>query len=94
VTVDRPKIVSKVQLKTPFCDLCQPTLPLRFPWCLATETPCANSRKLLGIIILGGMLASAIIETLMAPSFYSLVQILKEKLRGEATKPQPADFTN
>lgn len=54
----------------------------------------ANSRKSLGIIILGGMLASAIIGTLMAPSFYSLVQTIKEKLRGEATKPQPADFTN
>jgi hydrophobe/amphiphile efflux-1 (HAE1) family protein len=54
----------------------------------------ANSRKSLGIIILGGMLASAIVGTLMAPSFYSLVQTLKEKLRGETTKPQPADFTN
>ena len=30
----------------------------------------------------------------MAPSFYSLVQILKEKLRGETTKPQPVAFTN
>ena len=30
----------------------------------------------------------------MATSFYSLVQILKEELRGETTKPQPFAFTN
>jgi len=41
----------------------------------------ANSRQSLGIIILGGMLASAVVGTLLAPCFYSLVQTIKEKLR-------------
>lgn len=45
----------------------------------------ANSRQSLGIIILGGMLASAIVGTLLAPCFYSLVQTIKEKLKK--TKP-------
>jgi len=52
----------------------------------------ANSRKSLGIIILGGMLASAVVGTLMAPSFYSLVQSIKEKFQGES-KSQPAEST-
>ncbi|HCG71948.1 MAG TPA: hypothetical protein DE038_01445 [Nitrospina sp.] len=67
--------------------------------CLCVSLGCctgagANNRKPFGIIILGGIIASEIIGTLMAPSFYSLVQILKEKLRGETTKPQPFAFTN
>ncbi len=44
--------------------------------------------------ILRVMLASAIVGTLMAPSFYSMIQTLKEKLRGETTKPRPTDFAN
>jgi multidrug efflux pump subunit AcrB len=65
-----------------------------FPLVFGSGNPLCNNRKSLGIIILGGMHASAVIGTLIAPSFYSLVQILKEKLQGEATKSQPTDFTN
>jgi hydrophobe/amphiphile efflux-1 (HAE1) family protein len=50
----------------------------------------ANSRQSLGIVILGGMVASAVIGTLLAPSFYSLVQTLQEKFKGKILKPQPA----
>jgi hypothetical protein len=40
------------------------------------------------------MLASAIVGTLLAPSFYSLVQTIKEKLKGEKIKTQPSEIPN
>lgn len=53
----------------------------------------ANSRQSLGIVILGGMLASAVVGTLLTPSFYTLVQSIKEKLKGNSSesKPQPIE---
>lgn len=53
----------------------------------------ANSRQSLGIVILGGMLASAVVGTLLTPSFYTLVQSIKEKLKGNSSesKPQPTE---
>ncbi|MCF8719892.1 efflux RND transporter permease subunit [Nitrospina gracilis] len=47
----------------------------------------ANSRQSLGIVVFGGMAASAVIGTLLVPSLYSLVQTITEKLAG---KPAPA----
>ncbi len=41
----------------------------------------AESRKSLGIIIFGGMLASAVVGTLLVPSFYTLVQTIREKVK-------------
>lgn len=49
----------------------------------------ANSRQSLGIVILGGMLASAVVGTLLTPSFYTLVQSIKEKIKGKNSEPKP-----
>ena len=49
----------------------------------------AESRKSLGIIIFGGMLASAVIGTLLVPSFYTLVQTLREKTKKKETADEP-----
>ena len=53
----------------------------------------ANSRQSLEIVILGGILASAVVGTLLTPSFYTLVQSIKEKLKGNSSesKPQTAE---
>ncbi|CCQ89500.1 RND efflux system, multidrug resistance protein [Nitrospina gracilis 3/211] len=55
----------------------------------------ANSRQSLGIIVFGGMVASAVIGTLLVPSLYSLVQTMTEKVAGKKTeapaKPEPAE---
>ncbi len=53
----------------------------------------ANSRQSLGIVILGGMLASAVVGTLLTPSFYTLVQSIKEKLKSNSpeSKPKPVE---
>ena len=53
----------------------------------------ANSRQSLGIVILGGILAPAVVGTLLTPSFYTLVQSIKEKLKGNSSesKPQTAE---
>lgn len=48
----------------------------------------ANSRQSLGTIVFGGMLASAIVGTLLAPSFYALIQSLTEKLRTKKKSPK------
>ncbi len=39
----------------------------------------ANSRQSLGTIVFGGMLASAVIGTLLVPSFYAMIQSIIEK---------------
>ena len=44
--------------------------------------PGCNSRKSLGVIVLGGMVAAVIIGTLLVPAFYSIIQ----KLREDASK--------
>ncbi len=46
----------------------------------------ANSRQSLGAIVFGGMVASAIVGTLLVPSFYSMIQTLTEKLSGTKSK--------
>ncbi|CAI2717573.1 efflux RND transporter permease subunit [Nitrospina watsonii] len=48
----------------------------------------ANSRQSLGTIVFGGMLASAILGTLLVPSLYALVQALTEKFQR---KEKPAE---
>lgn len=49
----------------------------------------ANSRQSLGIIVFGGMLASAVAGTLLVPGFYALIQALTEKMtRGKKQQPQ------
>lgn len=40
--------------------------------------PGCNSRKSLGVIVLGGMVAAVIIGTLLVPSFYAIIQKLRE----------------
>jgi HAE1 family hydrophobic/amphiphilic exporter-1 len=44
--------------------------------------PGCNSRKSLGVIVLGGMVAAVIIGTLLVPSFYAIIQ----KLRADSSK--------
>ena len=40
--------------------------------------PGCNSRKSLGVIVFGGMVAAVIIGTLLVPSFYAIIQKLRE----------------
>lgn len=40
--------------------------------------PGCNSRKSLGVIVLGGMVAAVIIGTLLVPAFYAIIQKLRE----------------
>ena len=45
----------------------------------------AGSRVSLGVTVLAGMLAATILGTLLVPLFYSLVQSMREKIKGTAT---------
>ncbi len=45
----------------------------------------AGSRISLGVTVLFGMLAATILGTLLVPLFYSLVQSMREKIKGEPT---------
>ncbi len=45
--------------------------------------PGSNSRKSLGVIVFGGMIAAAIIGTIMVPAFYALIQELREFVKKE-----------
>ena len=45
----------------------------------------AGSRVSLGVTVLAGMLAATILGTLLVPLFYSLVQSMREKVKGTAT---------
>ncbi|MBQ7287231.1 MAG: efflux RND transporter permease subunit [Candidatus Gastranaerophilales bacterium] len=40
--------------------------------------PGCNSRKSLGVVVLGGMIAAVIIGTLLVPAFYAIIQKLRE----------------
>jgi hydrophobe/amphiphile efflux-1 (HAE1) family protein len=53
----------------------------------------AVSRQSLGIIVFGGMLASAIIGTILVPPFYAIVQSIREKGKGPSSdsKAQPVE---
>ena len=52
----------------------------------------AVSRYSLGLAIFGGMLASSLFSTLLAPVYYALVQALREKLKGgHSSLPQEAE---
>ena len=48
----------------------------------------AGSRVSLGVTVLAGMLAATIFGTLLVPLFYSLVQAMREKVKGTATTQQ------
>ena len=48
--------------------------------------PGSNSRKSLGVIVFGGMIAAAIIGTIMVPAFYALIQELREFVKKEGFK--------
>lgn len=48
-----------------------------FPLIVAVGPGC-NSRKSLGVIVFGGMIAAVIIGTLLVPSFYAVIQKLRE----------------
>ncbi|QPJ64362.1 MAG: multidrug efflux RND transporter permease subunit [Candidatus Nitrohelix vancouverensis] len=51
----------------------------------------ANSRQSLGMVVFGGMFASAVIGTLLVPSFYYLVQALTEKFQKKKAQPAEAE---
>ncbi len=54
----------------------------------------AESRKSLGIVIFGGMLASAVVGTLLVPSFYTLVQTIREKTKKKKVIEEPPTETS
>jgi HAE1 family hydrophobic/amphiphilic exporter-1 len=47
----------------------------------------AASRRSLGTAVLGGMIAAAILGTLLVPPFYAFVQGMRERIKGE---PEPS----
>ncbi|MBG7601849.1 MAG: multidrug efflux RND transporter permease subunit [Gammaproteobacteria bacterium] len=51
----------------------------------------AASRRSLGTAVLGGMIAAAILGTLLVPPFYAFVQGMRERIKGEPEpSPSPA----
>ena len=52
-----------------------------FPLIIATGAG-ASSRVSLGLVVFGGMLAASLFSTFLVPIFYSLVQALREKVKG------------
>ena len=50
----------------------------------------AASRRSLGTMVFGGMIAAAVLATIMVPVLYAAVQTLREKIKGA---PQAAPAT-